>query len=111
MKVWVDPTNVIIGTKCSALLKLNVDSGVFEQLPLGNAPRQLSTLESFNSPGRQSPCRIHSVALNPSKTFLATGGPDSSQCAVFDTDCFSRKQLFEVGMIAVKDAMSRGFAI
>lgn len=92
VQAWLDASNVVVGTKCNSLLRLNVDSGEFEAIGLHDEAD--SALDS--APTRGHPCGIHAVALNPSRTLLATGAPDSSQCAVLETDGFCRKQVFQV---------------
>lgn len=92
-QAWLDASNVVVGTKCNSLLRLNVDSGEFGAIELDDGADDTG---QNSVPGQGHPCGIHAVALNPSRTLLATGAPDSSECAVFETNGFRRKQVFQV---------------
>lgn len=67
--VWLNDTQILMGTKCQNLIILDAVTGKKILLP-----KALDNLIEFEDPPIQSQCSgIHSLAINPSKTMLAVG--------------------------------------
>lgn len=72
---WIDTDHVIVGTKCNKLLEINVQNGAKREIPLMRSPYPREV------PRQQA--GIHAIALNPSKSFLATGGANVNDLALY----------------------------
>ena len=59
---------------------LDVQSGLVDHIP--------SLKSSDNSSPAACPCGIHSIAVNPSKTLLATGAENTNDLAVYRLPTF-----------------------
>ena len=73
---WLSSRQVIFGTKCNKLMVVDLNSKSLHQIP---------TLQSSSKslmPGDEEG-GIHSIAINPSRTLLATNATSSSQPAVY----------------------------
>ena len=71
-------------------------------LNTGNMDHIPSLKSSNNSVPASCPCGIHSIAINPSKTLLATGAENTNDLAVyklptFDPVCVGEVMLFSLG--------------
>ena len=72
--------NVLLGSKCNHLMNVNVKTGACCDIALPQSPSR-SFFTNRTGWGR---CGIHAIALNPSRTLIATGGADPSDCLVID---------------------------
>lgn len=90
--LWLSDQAIVMGTKCNKLLVYNVVSKKLFHIPCLNSRKY--SYESENNYG------IHSVAMNPSKTLLATGGQKSNDVAVYTLPHF---EPLCVGILAHKD--------
>lgn len=72
---WLDERKCIMGTKCNKLVVLDTVTGKYSiQSPLKSHP---------NSKNIQNHCGIHSISINPSGTYLATGAEHVNDIAVY----------------------------
>ncbi len=78
MQTWQDADRVVVGTKCNALLRLDVRSGAAEAIPRPPAPARAFSTEN----AAWGSCGVHSVAFNPAGDLLATGGADPADGVV-----------------------------
>ena len=72
---WIDKDHVIVGTKCNKLLEINVQTNLKREIPLMRSPIPRDLPEQ--SAG------VHAIALNPSRSFLATGGINVNDLALY----------------------------
>ncbi|XP_033125183.1 DDB1- and CUL4-associated factor 12-like [Anneissia japonica] len=88
---WLSSREVVLGTKCNKVIKLDVITGQKIQIPSlkGRGPfvRQhinysIGNAFFFHHP-HSSSCGIHSIDINPSGTLLATGGDNPNEVAVY----------------------------
>ncbi|XP_064648776.1 DDB1- and CUL4-associated factor 12-like [Lineus longissimus] len=77
---WVSDRQVVFGTKCNKLIVLDLLSHQMVQIP--------SLKSSDESVPADCPCGIHSIAINPSKTLLATGAENTNDVAVYRLPTF-----------------------
>lgn len=77
---WLNDKQVVFGTKCNKLMVLDVQNGRLDNIP--------SLKSSDNSTPAGCPCGIHSIAVNPSKTLLATGAENTNDLAVYKLPTF-----------------------
>ena len=73
---WLSSRQVIFGTKCNKLMVVDLNSKSLHQIP---------TLESSSKslmPGSEDG-GLRSIAINPSRTLLATNGRTSSETAIY----------------------------
>jgi WD repeat-containing protein 40A len=62
---WLDDRKILMGTKCNSILIMDTTSGRYAiQSPIKSHP---------SSKQINNHCGIHSIAINPSRTMLATG--------------------------------------
>ncbi|CAF1022076.1 unnamed protein product [Brachionus calyciflorus] len=72
---WLDDRKCIMGTKCNKLVILDTQTGKYSiQNPLKSHP---------NSKNIQNHCGIHSVSINPSRTYLATGAEHVNDIGIY----------------------------
>ncbi|KAL4227384.1 DDB1- and CUL4-associated factor 12 [Mactra antiquata] len=77
---WLNSKQVVFGTKCNKLLVMDLNTGNMDHIP--------SLKSSDNSKPARCPCGIHSIAVNPSKTLLATGAENTNDLAVYKLPTF-----------------------
>ncbi|GAB1611029.1 DDB1- and CUL4-associated factor 12-like [Argonauta hians] len=93
---WLDKNLVVMGTKCNKLIVLDVVTGRLFDIPSlkstttttsNNTTVTSSASGSSTAPNSPSvstePCGIHSIEINPSRTFLATGADTTSDLAIY----------------------------
>ena len=73
---WLSNRQVIFGTKCNKLMVLDLNSKSMHQIPTLQCSSKSLMLGDEEG-------GIHSIAINPSRTLLATNGRSSSQTAVY----------------------------
>lgn len=72
---WLDDRRILMGTKCNKLVMLDSQTGRHSvQSPLKSHP---------NSRNIQNHCGIHSISINPSRTYVATGAENVNDLAVY----------------------------
>ncbi|CAG5123489.1 unnamed protein product [Candidula unifasciata] len=77
---WLNDSQVVLGTKCNKLMVMDVRN---------NNLVEIQSLKSSNdSQPAECPCGIHSLAINPSRTMLATGGKNTNDLAVYELPTF-----------------------
>ncbi|XP_052795128.1 DDB1- and CUL4-associated factor 12-like [Mya arenaria] len=77
---WLNSKQVVYGTKCNKLEVMDLNSGNIDHIP--------SLKSSNKSQPAGCPCGIHSVAINPSRTLLATGAENTNDLAVYKLPTF-----------------------
>ncbi|XP_074650193.1 DDB1- and CUL4-associated factor 12-like [Tubulanus polymorphus] len=77
---WVSDRQVVFGTKCNKLVVLDLLSEQMVNLPVLKC--------SDESRPADCPCGIHSIAVNPSATLLATGAEHTNDVAVYRLPTF-----------------------
>lgn len=77
---WLNTKQVVFGTKCNKLEVMDLNTGEMDHIP--------SLKSSNNSVPAVCPCGIHSIAINPSKTLLATGAENTNDLAVYKLPTF-----------------------
>lgn len=77
---WLNGKQVVFGTKCNKLMVLDLHKGSLDHIP--------SLKSTSNSTPAQCPCGIHSIAVNPSRTMLATGAENTNDLAVYKLPTF-----------------------
>lgn len=82
---WLDQYEVVVGTKCNTLLKIDVTSGRRTQIDL---PR----FSGRSARGQTSSCGIHSIAANDA--MLASGGWNPCDLSVFELATLQPLQTF-----------------
>ena len=88
---WTSPRKVLAGTKCNALLEFDTEARTCRHVELPATP-SLSEYVRLAGPGgaghrlftRGDRCGIHTVAANPSRTLVSTGGRNPCDCVVLD---------------------------
>ena len=75
---WLSDRQVIFGTKCSKLMVVDVNSKSFHQIPTIR-----SSSERWSSLGDGEGVGMQAIAINPSRTLLATNALPSTQPAVY----------------------------
>lgn len=78
---WLNNSQVVMGTKCNKLLVMDVNTNHLEH--------KASLKSSSQSNPAECPCGIHSIAINPSHTMLATGGENTNDLAIYELPEFS----------------------
>ncbi|CAL1544218.1 unnamed protein product [Lymnaea stagnalis] len=77
---WINESQVVMGTKCNKLLVMDVRNN--------NIVHIQSLKSSTESVAADCPCGIHSIAINPSGTLLATGAQNTNDVAVYELPTF-----------------------
>ncbi|RUS82746.1 hypothetical protein EGW08_009484 [Elysia chlorotica] len=77
---WLSSSQVVMGTKCNKLLVMDVNTKRLEH--------KTSLKSSSESIPAECPCGIHSIAINPSHTMLATGGENTNDLAIYELPDF-----------------------
>ncbi|GFO34255.1 Ddb1- and cul4-associated factor 12-like [Plakobranchus ocellatus] len=77
---WLNDSEVVMGTKCNKLLVMDVNTKQLTHKP--------SLKSSSQSTAAECPCGIHSIAINPSCTMLATGGENTNDLAIYELPSF-----------------------
>eukprot|EP00794_Sanderia_malayensis_P009831 gene9831-10839_t len=72
---WLDDVTVICGSKCNKLIVLNLLTRKTWSIPLIKG--------SPNAPAAKRNCGIHSIAIDPTRSFLATGGSNPNSLGVY----------------------------
>lgn len=72
---WLNDSNVICGSKCNKIIVINLISKKILTIP--------TLTGSPNAPVSRRNCGIHSIAVNQSKTMLATGGENPNSIGVY----------------------------
>ncbi|XP_033749617.1 DDB1- and CUL4-associated factor 12-like [Pecten maximus] len=86
---WLNDRQVAFGTKCNKLMVLDSMTGKLLQIP--------SIKSSDDSYPADSPCGIHSIALNPSGTLFATGAENTNDLAIYQLPTFDPVMVGEKG--------------
>ncbi|XP_067665044.1 DDB1- and CUL4-associated factor 12-like [Haliotis asinina] len=86
---WLSDKQVVFGTKCNQLIVLDTASGRMTHIP-----KLKSSEESIPA---KCPCGIHSIAINPSSTLLATGANHTNDIAVYKLPTFDPVCVGELG--------------
>eukprot|EP00741_Cyanophora_paradoxa_P003491 tig00000711_g3390.t1 len=75
--IWLDDTETLHGTKNNKLCRINVETQAMFDVPMikYDVDRPYA--------GPPDNCGIHSIAVNPSRTLLATGGYDPQDIALY----------------------------
>lgn len=76
---WLDKNLVVMGTKCNKLIVIDVVTGRMFDIPM---------LKSSHLSIAPDPCGIHSIEINPSRTYLATGAHNTNDLAVYKLPTF-----------------------
>ncbi|KAL6747717.1 WD40-repeat-containing domain protein [Haematococcus lacustris] len=78
---WLDPWSLLCATKCNQLLRYCMRSHTTTRIPQPPLPQGVRRpAELVNQEGR---CGVHSVAISPSRTLLATGGEHPNDTLVY----------------------------
>lgn len=72
---WLNERQVVMGSKCNKLIVLDALSGRVAEIP--------SIQSSDDSRPAESPCGIHAISINPSRSLLATGGHNTNDLAIY----------------------------
>uniref|UniRef100_A0A1B6DPS3 DDB1- and CUL4-associated factor 12 beta-propeller domain-containing protein n=1 Tax=Clastoptera arizonana TaxID=38151 RepID=A0A1B6DPS3_9HEMI len=75
---WLSDRQIVFGTKCHKLMVFDVVTQRFDQIPSLTS----KNVNSAEMPAEQQ-CGIHSLQINPSRTFLATGAKNSNDIAIY----------------------------
>lgn len=76
---WLDSSTFVVGTKDNRLIRWDASTNHRVEIALPPSPKPRST---------QAACGIHAIAVNPSRTLLATGGSHPNDTAVFHLPSF-----------------------
>lgn len=74
---WLSHRQVVFGTKCNQLMVFDVNTRHMDQIP------SLPSSENSSPLAVDSQSGIHAIAINPSRTLLATGGKQSNDLAIY----------------------------
>ncbi|XP_065837088.1 DDB1- and CUL4-associated factor 12-like isoform X2 [Oscarella lobularis] len=74
---WLSNTHVVCGTKCNQLLVIDVERRQTTSIPT------LDPHPTMGGPGVRCHCGIHDIAVSPRGDFLATGGRNANDLAVY----------------------------
>ncbi|KAH9518562.1 DDB1- and CUL4-associated factor 12 [Bulinus truncatus] len=77
---WLTDSQVVLGTKCNKLMVMDIKNN--------NLVHIQSLKSSKESIPAECPCGIHSIAINPSRTLLATGAQNTNDLAVYELPTF-----------------------
>ncbi|CAH8540744.1 unnamed protein product [Schistosoma turkestanicum] len=80
---WITNNHVVYGTKCNNLVLYDCTSNESFDIPL------IKPAISYANQNNPCSCGIHSIQLNTSKTFLATGGDNVNHVGVYRLSEFS----------------------
>ncbi|XP_071964231.1 DDB1- and CUL4-associated factor 12-like [Antedon mediterranea] len=94
---WLSSREVVLGTKCNKVVKLDVVTGEKVQIPSLKGRSSTQPTRSFDFANffsfyyntfNSNSCGIHSIDINPSGTLLATGGDNPNELAVYKLPSF-----------------------
>ncbi|XP_013378753.1 DDB1- and CUL4-associated factor 12 [Lingula anatina] len=86
---WLSDRQVVVGTKCNKIIVLDLQTCQMSTIP--------SLKSSDESIEADCPCGIHSIAINPSNTLIATGADHTNDLAVYRLPTFDPVFLGECG--------------
>lgn len=87
---WTSPSKVLAGTKCNTLLEFDTSARTGRTVELPATPSLSEAAELFPEGRRgerlfaRAGCGIHTVATNPSRTLVSTGGRNPCDCVILD---------------------------
>lgn len=86
---WLDSRHVVCVTKCNSIFVVDALTHRITRIPVLKC--------SSVNVDPDSPCGIHSIAVNPSRTFLATGAEHTNAVAVYRLPTFDPVYVGESG--------------
>lgn len=72
---WVNRNCVVIGTKCNKLVEINMKTKEKREIPLIRSPHPREVPDTTAG--------VHSISINPSRSFMATGGLNVNDLALY----------------------------
>lgn len=89
--VWLSHDELLVGTKCNKLLRVNPEKGTATTVRVPDVNSRFRTSPRVD----RSNCGIHSIAISPSHTLVATGGAEPADCAVLSLPNFRHVQTMQ----------------
>ena len=95
---WLNDRQVVFGSKCNKLSVYDTAKREIFSIPLLKPPKNRSghRRQDHHSVAGQQHCGIHSMAINPSQTVLATGGENANDVAFYSLPTFDPLAVGEV---------------